>query len=121
MPVVRPGAIPSGQMDARTWAKWCGQKPLYEIATVTSLSFTANREEVILVNDTAAGGAVIVTLPRAALSRGLSYIIKKIGNTANVTIDATSNELIDGAATSVLSTQYAVKHLVCDGTGWVVI
>ena len=45
--------------------------------------------------------------------------VKRVNSGVNaVTIDADGGELIDGAGTLVLSTQYAAVTLWSDGTGW---
>lgn len=84
-------------------------------ATLTPISQT------VIVNDTTAGAAVTITLPAAATNAGRTYTVKKIGNTANVTIDANAAETIDGATTLVLTVQYASATIYCNGTAWFVI
>lgn len=73
----------------------------------------------VLVN--AADGAITVTLPPAATYPGIEYWIKKIDATNNVTIDGDGSETIDGSATKVLSSQYAVAHIQSNGTSWDVL
>jgi hypothetical protein len=75
-------------------------------------------DEILIVDDTTAGGAVTITLPAAGAAVNRRLSIKKIGNTASVTIDGDSTETIDGATTLVLSTQYDAADIVSDGTEW---
>ena len=85
--------------------------------TVASTTYTAADEGIILVDDTAAGGAVAISLLTAA-NRINPYRIKKIGNTANVTITPAGSETIDGAANLVLTTQYQSVDLEPDNSQW---
>lgn len=73
----------------------------------------------ILVNPTAA--AATVTLPAAASNTGRIYVVKRSATSANsVTIDPANAELIDGAATLVLTTRQGAT-IQCDGVGWYII
>lgn len=83
------------------------------ISASTTLSGTT--DHTILVN--ASGGAVIPTLPAAnSVPAGKTYIIKKIDASANaVTITAAGADLIDGAATKAITTQYTVLRIESDG------
>lgn len=94
----------------------------YEIATSGTASATAG---LILVDATA--GAVAVTLPDAEASNYWRVTIKKIDPSANaVTITAAGTDLIDGAATKVLATQYASCTIIAAWTdlaeeyGWII-
>lgn len=90
------------------------------VATTTSASYTAAAATVILAN--ANSNNITVNLPAASGKTGRVYVVKKIDSSVNtVTIDGNSAETIDGAATVVLSTQYDVRRLVCDGTNWMLI
>ena len=112
-------AIPK---NLREWTKWMsGQRFLSVPKTVTTTTHTTALEDVVLVDDDTAGGAVTITLPAAAVSEGIQYQIKKLGTTGAVTIDANAAEKIDGATTKVLSSQYKTITIVCDGTSWHVI
>jgi hypothetical protein len=82
--------------------------------------YTASDECLILANATA--GNITVNLPAAANVVRRHYIVKKTDASGNtVTINPAGSETIDGAATKVLSTQYAVADFVCDGTSWHII
>jgi hypothetical protein len=93
-----------------------GQKTL--ATTTDTLDST---DYVVLVDDDTAAGAVTITLPAAASHTGRVYHIKKLGTTANVTVDGNASETIDGATTAILSKQYDSIKIVCDGTNWSII
>lgn len=80
-------------------------------------------DRVILVDATP--GAVRILLPKTADVYRRTIMVKKIDSSGNaVTIEPNRNalgaELIDGAATLAISTQYAVKNLYAgEGAWWV--
>lgn len=77
-------------------------------------------DNVILCDATA--GAITIDLPAAATASGKVLVIKKIDATANtVTIDGDTGDLIDGAATQVISAQWTAIEIVCNGTAWYII
>ncbi len=88
------------------------------IAVNTTLTIS---DETVLVD--ASGGAVTVTLPLSASVSYKRYNIKKIDATANtVTIQGTGGQLIDGAATQVISTQYVSLSPESDnGSAWWIV
>lgn len=71
---------------------------------------------------TGTGAPVTVNLPAAASGNtGKTLIVKDAGGgagTNNITIDANGAETIDGAATLVISSNYGVARLYCNGTAW---
>jgi len=70
----------------------------------------------------ASGAARTMTLPAAAGHFGRIYTIKKTDGSANtVTIDGNASETIDGATTKVLTAQYEVVTIQCDGANWHII
>ncbi len=86
--------------------------------TTTYLAVLA--DEVVLCDATSAG--FTVDLPTAVGNTGKSYIVKKIDSSGNaVTIDGNAAQTIDGAATKVLSSQYASARIVSDGANWHII
>ena len=91
------------------------------VTTVTGTTHTAADEYVILVDDDTAGAAVTVTLPAASGVTDRVYHIKKLGTTANVTVDGNSSETIDGATTAVLTAQFESLMISCDGSNWHII
>lgn len=71
----------------------------------------------------ATGGAFAATLPVASTCLGRVYKIKKIDSSANaVTVTASGGDLIDGAATKALSTQWKYIEIQSDGVSawWIV-
>lgn len=88
--------------------------------SVTTATFTADAENTIIGVNRA--GPVAVTLPSAeAVKVGRVYAVKdESGNASvnNITVDTAGTELIDGAATDVLSTDYASIGYYSDGTNW---
>jgi hypothetical protein len=90
------------------------------VTTVITTSVTVDRDHSILLVDAAtADGAVTVTLPAAAGCTNWVKTIKKIDAGVNtVTIDGDGAELVEDAATQVLTTQYDYIMIVCDGTQW---
>ena len=94
---------------------------LRESVISKTAAYTATaRDQTILCN--ASSGAFTVTLPAAQGISGRIYRIKKTDSGGNaVTVDGNSSETIDGATTNVLSSQYDVVELQCDGSNWHVI
>ena len=91
---------------------------LQSIVTVITTTHTAGTEDIILVDDDTAGGAVTVTLPPVVENKGVLIYIKKTGSTGTVTVDANLLESIDGATTSAMTTQYDSLTIACDGLSW---
>ena len=94
-----------------------------ELKAITSLSADITLDSThYTVGVDASGAAKVITLPAAASNTGRSYNISKRDSSANtVTIDANAAELINDAATVVISTQYDSYTIQSDGTGWWVI
>lgn len=70
----------------------------------------------------AAGGAITLTLPPAALVPGRIYAFKRINSGANtVTVDAYGAETIDGAATHVLTPQWNSVTIMSNGVAWFIL
>lgn len=69
--------------------------------------------------------AKTVNLPAAATAgQGFVLVIKdESGNAAtrNITIDANASELIDGALTQVINTNYGSVSLMCSGSAWFIM
>lgn len=82
------------------------------LSSTTTLGATHGRN--INVSST-----ITLTLPAAATSAGVEYLISKTDSSATtVTIDANGAELINGQATTTLNAQYSTAYLICNGTGW---
>lgn len=79
------------------------------------------RNKILLCDATSASFTVTLQAAATALD-GFRIIVKKTDSTANtVTIDGNSSETIDGALTKVLSSQYDVVEIVCDGSNWNIV
>ena len=80
----------------------------------------ADSENVIMAN--AAGAALTLTLPSATGITGRQYSIKKVDTSGHaVTVSAGNGQLIDGAASFVLTTPYKFVTVITDGSNWNVI
>ena len=91
--------------------------------TVTATSYNQQySDSILLVDDDTAGSTVTINLLLASLAHdGSTLKIKKLGTTANVIIDGSGAQTIDGAATFTLTTQYESVTIVSDGTNWFII
>lgn len=70
---------------------------------------------VVLVDAT--GGAVTITLPLSSVWRGREIIVIKVDSSANaVTVAISGSDVINGAASHSLATQYTKARYVADGT-----
>ena len=84
-------------------------------------SFTVTSAHYCIDNN-AVAAAITVILPTAASVAGRTYIIRKSDSSGNaVTINTTSSQLINGASSYSLASQYKYVQLMSDGTGWMVI
>lgn len=90
---------------------------LTAITTVSANATLDGTNHVVLVDATGAGRTI--TLPLASGHTGRQYVIKKKDATGNLaTIGRTGSDVIDGATTYVLSTQYQAVTVISDGTNW---
>jgi hypothetical protein len=88
--------------------------------TVTTTGNVVSGDYLIVAN--AAGGAITMTLPPAALVPGRIYTFKRINSGANaVVIDPSGAETIDGAATYTLSAQWNSVTIMNNGIAWFII
>jgi len=101
----------------------------FDDTIVTAAAYTvdsgANDDTFLSVNR---AGAVTITLPDAnAAGQGRLLVIKDIGGNAGtagqeITVDAAGTDLIDGAATAVISSAYGSVTIYCDGSAnWYII
>lgn len=89
--------------------------------TAKTTGYTATADDFAIDVD-ATGGAVTITLPAVASSAGVMLHIRRVqSGGSNVTIQAAGAELINGANTVTLSSQYASRLIRCTGTDWAVI
>ncbi len=91
----------------------------FTLVTETTTARTAVAFEAIMVDDDTAAATVTITLPASVLDDQI--IVKKLGTTADVILDGDAAELIDGAATFTLTSQFASITIIADGTGWNII
>lgn len=88
--------------------------------TATAISYTATSQDWIIgVTDTSAPRTI--TLPAASALAGKQLVIKDESGgaaTNNITVDGNASETIDGAATLVISANYGVVRIYCDGANW---
>ena len=88
--------------------------------TVTTTGNVVSGDYLIVAD--AAGGAITMTLPPAALVPGRIYTFKRINSGANaVVIDPSGVETIDGAATYTLSAQWNSVTIMNNGIAWFII
>jgi hypothetical protein len=87
---------------------------------VTASTAILSNDFAIIANSTS--GAITVSLPPAATANGRVFVVKRVNAGANnVTVDPFGSETIDGAATNVLSTQWAYVRFVSNGTAWFIV
>lgn len=90
-----------------------------DVRTVTG-AVTVRPIDRVLKAD-ASGGAVTVNLPSAAPNLVEYTIIKSDATGNTVTVDPSGSQTINGAATHVLSTQWASVTLRSDGANWLAV
>jgi hypothetical protein len=89
-------------------------------STKTTTATLTQTDHTIWADATTAG--FTITLPSAAGSPAIEYVIKKIDSTANVvTIATTSSQTIDGLTTRTLTTQYQTIKVQNNGANWFII
>ena len=106
----------SNGTNTRRWSTAYVKGIATDVETFTAASDTLDDKNHTCLCD-CTSNAITINLP-AGVS-GTQYVIKKIDSTANaVTIDANGSELIDGAATLAVSTQYDSITITSDGSNW---
>lgn len=100
---------------------------LSQLVAPTQASATASpyvvqaTDDVVLCN---LAGALAITLPAANTRGGMPLTIKDVSGAAaahNITANRAGADLIDGAATAVISTNYGALRLLPIATGWSII
>lgn len=87
------------------------------IVSKTSVYTVDPNDDVVLCDAT--GGVFTVNLPTAVGIAGVKKTIKKIDASGNaITVDPNGAQTIDGAATQLLSTQWAKVTVMSDGVNW---
>ena len=75
-----------------------------------------------IINTSASGGGVTITLLTAVGCAGRQFIIRKSDSSANAVIVATtSSQTINGVTTQSLTAQYESITVVSDGANWMVV
>jgi hypothetical protein len=99
--------------------KYNGWKRITPLTKSASATLTKAESGCLIV---ASVDAITLTLPVAAESAGVHYIVKvTAAHSSGVAIDGNGSELIDGTATITSIAQYSVVELVCNGTGWSIL
>lgn len=104
-----------------TWATTpTASIPNLQVVSKTATYSASTSDDLILCS--AAGGAFTINLYAVSGNSGKVIRIKKTDTTFNaITIDGAGSELIDGALTRKLATQWEEVTLGCDGTGWFIL
>lgn len=69
-----------------------------------------------------ASGAITLTLPTAVGVAGKVYTVKKTDtSTSTIVVNTTSNQTIDGEATTTLNDPYESFDFVSDGANWLIV
>lgn len=90
------------------------------ISTKTA-NYTATVDDDVVLVDTTSG-SLVMTLPPASSSEGLTLVFKKISVDANtVTVDGNASETIDGTANAMLTIQWQMIRVKSNGTAWFVV
>jgi hypothetical protein len=90
-------------------------------AVSTSISYTVNQNNAVILAD-ASAGAVTISLPPAREMEQKRITVKKIDSSGNaVTVDADGAETIDGAANKAISSQYVSHDFVSFNGAWWII
>lgn len=88
--------------------------------SVTASTSIVSSDFAIIADSTAA--AITVSLPPAATTNGRIFFVKRVNAGANnVTVDPFGSETIDGAATNVLTLQWAKVSIISNGTAWFIV
>jgi len=118
MAVRTPLVLVSGQMQQlQAGDSIPGSTPAYRSTAISTTATTAD----MIIGCTAA--PVTITLMAAATAgAGFTLVIKDQGGNATganaITIDASGAELIDGALTKDIKSQYGSVSIYCTGTAW---
>ena len=115
MPNTSDGIIPESLVKAST-----------DIATVSSGTHTVAADEVYIMVDYTATGAVTVTLPAGADHYGRVIVKDRGGNASvnNITVNPDGAETIDGvtgAGSLILSGNYVAVTLQFNATEWSIV
>jgi hypothetical protein len=90
----------------------------FPVTSVNTNTTLGNTHFLVLVD--AGSSGVTITLPSASSNTGRMYVIMKIAGTANVTIQASGSDNINGSTSLTISSQWGKYTLMsAGGTQWV--
>lgn len=90
------------------------------VASVT-IDYTMTDQDLLIKAD-ATSGDVTITLLTAAGRAGRRIIIKKMDATSRlVTITPAGSEMLDDSTSLSMTSQYATREYVSDGTNWILV
>lgn len=93
---------------------------LWSVRAVSANTSASTSDDLITVD--ASGGSRTVNLPALASNQSMRLFVKKIDSSGNaVVIDPNGTEMIDGASTLSITTQYVSVTLVAGATEWHII
>ena len=101
-----------------------GSGMVYSTTLVAGATYSVLVGDAFIYSSYSVTGTCAIDLPTAQLLDGRTIVIKDIGgdaSTNNLTVTTEGAELIDGAATAVISTDYGKVTLQSDGTNWYTI
>lgn len=101
---------------------WSDADASPSVATTTKIAnYTISGTDVVIFAD-AASGNVTITLPLASSFSGYNFYVKRIDSSANsCTVGRSGSDLIDGATSFSLDTQYFAIRAVSNGSNWYII
>jgi hypothetical protein len=107
-------------IDANGNIKVVGQLRTFATAAISANYPVVATDSFLFVNSS--GGNITITLPTPSTVTGQVFTIKKIDNTGfTVTVVSTGGELIDGAASQIISAQYVSLSVISNGSIWYII
>ncbi len=101
-----------------------GSGMVYSTTLVAGATYSVLAGDAFIYSSYSATGTCAIDLPTAQVLAGRTIVIKDIGGNAgtnNLTVTTEGAELIDGAATVVINTDYGKVTLQSDGTDWYTI
>lgn len=103
--------------DGTNWAPFDAQRRVSRNVTTTATITTAEQAALVTASGTL---PYTITLEAASLFKGRTIIFKTLV-AGTLTISRAGSDLIDGATTVTITTQYGVVRLYCDGTAYFVV
>ena len=94
--------------------------PSYSVITVTATHNESSTAGTKIIKADTTTGAFTINLPTAVGNKA-TIIIKKIGGTADLTVDAQATQTIDGGLTAVIRKVYESITLISDNANWQIV